>query len=48
MYKEQSKRKASYAVVSEGSDRCLGAFVSVGSRAGKMMQALTSRALYSS
>lgn len=40
MYREQSKRKANYAVVSEGSDRCLDAFVSVGSRAGtsKMMR----------
>ena len=52
MYREQSKRKlkANYAVVSEGSDRCLDAFVSVGSGAGtgNMMQALTSQALYSS
>lgn len=30
---EQSKRKASYTVVSEGSDKCLDVFVSVGSRA---------------
>ena len=40
--------KANYAVVSEGSDRCLDAFISVGSRAGNMTQTLTSRVLYSS
>jgi hypothetical protein len=50
VYREQSKRKVNYAVVSEGSDRCLDTFVSVGSRAGisDIMQALTSQALYSS
>jgi hypothetical protein len=50
VYADQSKRKGNYAVVSEGSDRCLGAFVSEGSRAStrNMTQALTSQALYSS
>ena len=50
VYREQSKRKANYAVVSEGSDRCLDAFVSVSSRAStsNMMQTLTFQVLYSS
>jgi hypothetical protein len=48
VYREQSDRKANYAVVSEGSDRCLDTFVSESSRASDMTQALTSQALYSS
>jgi hypothetical protein len=46
----KAREKQNYTVVSVGSDRCLDAFVSVGSRAGtsNMMQALTSQALYSS
>ena len=47
MYREQSNSNANYVVVSEGSDRCLNVFISAGSRAGDMTQALTSQALYS-